>query len=183
MYAISNCISFGSSSNPWLSQSQRDSPHLGRKISDLHCILSKWGSSRKRCLIRHALLPNDDRGLVGYSNYYVTFSKPRRRACFFPFASADDGVTVNGSPQAKTSTDLEKMRVKLNRSLEDEDFCDGLLQSLYDATRVFELAIKEQRLFLRASWFSTAWLGIDQNAWAKTLSYQVLLYLFLNIYY
>ncbi|XP_054796851.1 uncharacterized protein LOC129302182, partial [Prosopis cineraria] len=112
----------------------------------------------------------------GYRKHYLTSSKPKRRVFHLPFASADDGVTVNGSPQAKASTDLEKMRMKLNKSLEDEDICDGLLQSLYDASRVFELAIKEQSMFSRASWFSTAWLGIDQNAWAKTLSYQAAVY-------
>ncbi|KAF7818818.1 LETM1 and EF-hand domain-containing protein anon-60Da, mitochondrial [Senna tora] len=165
-----------SSSDPRLSQNQCDSPCLGKKASDWHLLLSKWGSSRKRCLIRHALLSNNDCGLAGHRKHHLTFSKPRRRVYLFPFASADDGVTVNGSPQAKTSTDLEKMRVKLNKSLEDEDFCDGLLQSLYDATRVFELAIKEQSLHSRASWFSTAWLGIDQNAWAKELSYQAAVY-------
>ncbi|KAK4281697.1 hypothetical protein QN277_013158 [Acacia crassicarpa] len=168
-------VSF-SSSNTLTSQSPHDFPYLGKEASNLHHLLSKWGSSRKRCLIRHALLPNNDCGPVGYRKYFSTSSKPRKRAYLLPFASADDGVTVNGSPQAKTSTDLEKMRMKLNKSLEDEDICDGLLQSLYDASRVFELAIKEQSLFSRASWFSTAWLGIDQNAWAKTLSYQAAVY-------
>ncbi|XP_028795534.1 uncharacterized protein LOC114751038 isoform X2 [Neltuma alba] len=168
-------VSF-SSSNTWGSQSPHDFPHLGKKASELHRLLSKWGSSRKSCLIRHAFLSKNDCGLVGYRKYYITSSKPRRRAYILPFASADDGVTVNGSPQAKTSTDLEKMRMKLNKSLEDEDICDGLLQSLYDASRVFELAIKEQSLFSRASWFSTAWLGIDQSAWSKTLSYQAAVY-------
>lgn len=91
----------------------------------------------------------------------------------FPFASSDDGATVNGSPQAGTSTSLEKLRVKLDRSLEDEDFYDGLVQALYDAARVFELVIKEHKSFSRVSWFSTAWLGVDQNTWVKALSCQV----------
>lgn len=172
MRSVSNCISFGSSSNCRL---LNGSPCEGRKISDLHCLLlSKLGSSRKGYLIRHALLSNGDHGLVGCRKYCLTFSKPRGRALLFPFASADDGVTVNGSPQASTSTDLEKLRVKLNSSLEDEDFCDGLVQALYDAARVFELAIKEHKSSSKVSWFSTAWLGVDQNPWVKTLSYQVL---------
>ncbi|KAI4300521.1 hypothetical protein L6164_033890 [Bauhinia variegata] len=171
----SSCLSL-SSSNPRLSQDKCRYANSGKKVSDLHCLLSKWGSARKRCLIRHALLWNSDKGLVGYRKYCLTFPKPRRTVYVFPFASADDGVTVNGSPQTSTSTDLEKMRVKLNKSLENEDFCDGLLQSLHDAARVFELAIKEQNSFSRVSWFSTAWLGIDQNAWVKTLSYQAAVY-------
>lgn len=91
-----------------------------------------------------------------------------------PFASADDGVTVNGTPQASTSSDVEEMRVKLDQSLHEEEYSDGLVQFLHDAARVFELAIKEQGSFSGLSWFATAWLGVDRNAWVKTLSYQVL---------
>ncbi|KAK7392644.1 hypothetical protein VNO78_21088 [Psophocarpus tetragonolobus] len=163
-----------SSSNCWLSNG---SPYAGRKVSDFHCLLlSKWGSSRKGCFIRHDFLSSSNHGLLGCRKCYLVFSKPRRRMHLLPFSSSDDGVTVNGSLQPSTSTDLEKMRVKLNRSLEDEEFCDELLQALYDAARVFELAIKEHKSFSRMSWFSTAWLGVDQNAWVKALSCQAAVY-------
>ncbi|KAG5003207.1 hypothetical protein AAZX31_10G070800 [Glycine max] len=163
-----------SSSNCWLS---KGSPFAGRKVSDLHCVLlSKWGSSRKGCLIRHDVLSSSNYGLLGFRKCYLVISKPRRGAHLLPFASSDDGVTVNGSLQASTGTDLEKMRVELNRSLEDEEFCDGLVQALYDAARVFELAIKEHKSFSRMSWLSTAWLGVDQNAWVKALSCQAAVY-------
>lgn len=89
-----------------------------------------------------------------------------------PLASADDGVTVNGSPQATTSGEMDGMRAKLSQSLQGED---GLVQSLHEAARIFELEIKQQDSLLKISWFSTAWLGVDRNAWMKTLSYQVLL--------
>ncbi|KAK7268044.1 hypothetical protein RIF29_20728 [Crotalaria pallida] len=167
-----------SSSNCWLLDG---SPCTGRKVSNLHCLLvSKWGRSRKGCLVWDALLSNGDHGIGGCRKYHLAFSKPRSRAHLFPYASADDGVTVNGSPQASTSNDLEKMRVKLNSSLKDEDFCDGLVQALYDAARVFELAIKEHKSSSRASWFSTAWLGVDQNPWVKTLSYQAAVFSLLH---
>ncbi|KAG5080798.1 hypothetical protein JHK86_004863 [Glycine max] len=163
-----------SSSNCWLSNG---SPYAGRKVSDFHCVLlSKWWSSRKGCLIRHDVLSSSNHGLLGFRKCYSVFSKPRRGLHLLPFASSDDGVTVNGSLQASSGTDLEKMRVKLNRSLEDEEFCDGLVQALYDATRVFELAIKEHKSFSRMSWLSTAWLGVDQNAWVKALSCQAAVY-------
>lgn len=165
-----NCKSTGSSSNCWLSNG---SPYAGKKVSNLHCLLlSKWGSSRKGCLIRYDFLLSGNPGL-GCRKCYLVFSKPRRRVHLLPFASSDDGVTVNGSLQASTGTGLEKTRVKLNRSLEDEEFCEGLVQALYDAARVYELAIKEHKSFSRMSWFSTAWLGVDQNAWVKALSCQV----------
>lgn len=92
-----------------------------------------------------------------------------------PLASADDGVTVNGSPQATTSGEIDGMRAKLSQSLQGEDYSDGLVQSLHEAARIFELAIKQQDSLLKTSWFSTAWFGVDRNAWMKTLSYQVLL--------
>ncbi|KAI4348928.1 hypothetical protein L6164_009589 [Bauhinia variegata] len=137
------------------------------------CLLSKWGSARKIYLTRHALLWNGENRLVAYR-------KPRRTVYILPFASADDGVTVDGDSLTSDSTDLVKIGVKLNKSLEDEDFCDGLLQSLHDAARVFELAIKEHKTFSRLSWFSAAWLGIDQNAWVKELSYQAAVYALLQ---
>lgn len=90
-----------------------------------------------------------------------------------PFASADDGVTVDGSSQASTSGDVDEIRVKLDQSLQNEEYNSALIQSLHDAARVYELAIKEQSSASKSSWFSTAWLGIDQNAWVKALSYQV----------
>ncbi|XP_004513581.1 uncharacterized protein [Cicer arietinum] len=167
-----------SSSNCWLSNG---SSCVGRKVSDLHCVLfSKWGSSRKGCLIRHDLLTSNGHGLVDCRKYYLTFSKPCRNLRMFPFATSDDGMTVNGSPQADTSANLEKMRMKLNSSLEDENFYDGLVQALYDAARVFELAIKEHKSYSRVSWFSTAWVGVDQTAWVKALSCQAAVYSLLH---
>jgi hypothetical protein len=111
---------------------------------------------------------------VGYRKNYLTFRKSRRMGHLRPFASGDEGVTVNGIPQVSTSGDVEGMRVKLNQSLQGEDYSDGLVQSLHEAARIFELAIKEQGSLSKISWFSTAWLGIDTNAWLKTVSYQVL---------
>ncbi|KAK7278701.1 hypothetical protein RJT34_23737 [Clitoria ternatea] len=171
-------IEAASSSNCWLSNG---SPYAGRKVSDLHCLLlSKWGSSRKGCLIRREFLLSGDYGLVGYRKCYLMFSEPRRRAHMLPFATSDDGVTFNGSLQGSTSTDLENMRVKLNRSLGDEEFCDGLVQALYDAARVFELAVKEHKSYSRMSWFSTAWIGVDQRAWVKALASQAAVYSLLH---
>ncbi|XP_050381776.1 uncharacterized protein LOC126798767 isoform X2 [Argentina anserina] len=162
-----------SSLNPWYS----------RKPARVHYSCNKefyWGHTRKRCLIRFALLEHTDSyslklQAVGYKNCYLTFQRGRRLGNLFPRASADDGVTVNGSPQASTSRDVEEMKVKLNQSLHGEDSNDGLVQFLHEAARVFELAIKEQGSFSKLSWFSTAWLNAD-NAWVKTLSYQASVY-------
>ena len=101
------------------------------------------------------------------------FYKTKRARNILPFASADDGVAVNGTSEASTSSDVEAMRVSLDQALKNEDYNDGLVQSLYDAARFFELAIKEQSSLSKVSWFSAAWIGVDKNAWAKTLSYQV----------
>ncbi|CAL5207426.1 unnamed protein product [Lathyrus oleraceus] len=151
---------------------------VGRKVSDLHCLLvSKWGRTRKGCLIQHDLLSlSNGHGSLGCKKYFLTFSKTGRSLHLFPFATSDDGMAVNGSPQADTNANLEKMRVKLDSSLEDENFYDGLVQALNDAARVFELAIKEHKSYSRVSWFSTAWLGLDQTAWVKALSCQAAVY-------
>ncbi|XP_075492143.1 uncharacterized protein LOC142530224 isoform X2 [Primulina tabacum] len=104
------------------------------------------------------------------------FHKLRRMDCLLPFASADDGVTVNGSSQARTGDDVEEMRYKLNQSLQDEDYNTGLVQLLHDSARIFELAITEQSSLSKISWFSATWLGVDKNAWVKVLSYQASVY-------
>ncbi|WJX84860.1 hypothetical protein P8452_67387 [Trifolium repens] len=163
-----------SSSNSLFSKDQRN---VDTRLLNLHCqMLNEGRSSKKSCLLHHDLYMNwnsDDNVLVDY--------KPKRKVKNLLFASSDDSVTVNSEFQSQGSdtdaTDLEKMRVKLNRPLVDDvDFCDGLLQSLYDAARVFELEIKEENSLSRVSLFSTVWFGVDQNAWEKTLSYQAAVY-------
>ncbi|KAF3972707.1 hypothetical protein CMV_003815 [Castanea mollissima] len=169
-----------SSSDPWLSHEPVRTCFSCKQVASLDHLLINWGSSRKRCFIRLALLESKNVGLshrlVGYRKTYLTFHKSRRTAQHRPLASADDGVTVNGSPQASTSGEMEGMRVKLNQSLQAEDNSDGLVQTLHEAARIFELAIKEQGSLSKISWFAAAWLGVDRNAWVKSVSYQASVY-------
>ena len=140
-------------------------------------LLSNWGTSRKRCLVKLALRGNGNQSLnyqlVGYKKFNLAYRKTRKMGHPFPLASADDGLTVNGSPSASPSSDVEEMRLELNHSLQGDDSTDKLVQSLHDAARVFEVAIKEQDSLSKFFWLSTAWLGVDRNAWVKTLCYQV----------
>ncbi|KAK9755284.1 hypothetical protein RND81_01G015200 [Saponaria officinalis] len=110
-------------------------------------------------------------------------SKFKRARSVIRFASADDGVKVNGNPEASMSRDVEAMRIRLDQALENGDYNDGLVQSLYDAARVFELSIKEKSSLRKIPWFSGAWLGVDKNAWAKALSYQASVYALLQAAY
>ncbi|KAK9921379.1 hypothetical protein M0R45_029890 [Rubus argutus] len=162
-----------SSLNPWHSRKPARVHHSCNKVF-------YWGHSRKGCLVRLALLEHSDSYSlkvrpVGYKNCYLSFQRGRRLGNLFPLASADDGVTVNGSLQASTNRDVEGIKAKLNQSLHGEDSSDALVQFLHEAARVFELAIKEQGSFSRLSWFSTAWPNGD-NAWVKSLSYQASVY-------
>ncbi|KAH9674478.1 LETM1 domain-containing protein [Citrus sinensis] len=160
------------SSNPWFSRNSVKSHICCRRVVALDC-----GNSTKRYLLRIAMLENGKNNqLVSYWKNFGNFCKSRRNGHLLLHASSDDGVTVNGSPQASTSSDVEEMRVKLNQSLQGNDYNDGLVQSLHDAARVFELAIKEKGSVSKLSWLSTAWLGVDRNAWIKTLSYQASAY-------
>eukprot|EP00252_Welwitschia_mirabilis_P004739 TRINITY_DN1502_c0_g1_i2.p1 TRINITY_DN1502_c0_g1~~TRINITY_DN1502_c0_g1_i2.p1 ORF type:complete len:865 (-),score=201.99 TRINITY_DN1502_c0_g1_i2:380-2974(-) len=90
---------------------------------------------------------------------------------FATFAASEDGLTVNGASNINSDDELEKMRLKLNQTLEGEDTTNGLVQSLNDAARGFELAFEKQGL-TQGPLFSKAWLGTDKNAWVKTVSYQ-----------
>ncbi|XVF55788.1 hypothetical protein PTKIN_Ptkin06aG0065100 [Pterospermum kingtungense] len=162
------------SSSPWLSRNSFGT-HVSRKrMANLDYLLTNWGNLRKKCLIRQTL--SENHRLLGCRKHVSAFRKSRKTGLRFPLASAEDGVTVNGSPQSSTGTDVDEIRVKLNQSLQDEDYSNGLVQSLHDAARVFELAIKEQGSLSKLSWFSTAWLGVDRNAWVKTLTYQAAVY-------
>ncbi|XP_035837879.1 uncharacterized protein LOC110877059 isoform X4 [Helianthus annuus] len=144
------------------------------------CFYHKRVYSRKSFLINLCLLKNATPGpnsaSVDTQLSCLTYYKSRRTRHILPFASADDGVTVNGSSQISTSGDVDKLRVKLDESLQNEEYNSALIQSLHDAARVYELAIKEQVSASKLSWFSTAWLGIDQTAWVKALSYQASVY-------
>ncbi|MBA0567143.1 hypothetical protein Golob_011899 [Gossypium lobatum] len=143
-------------------------------MANLDYLLMNWGTLRKKYLIRQS--SSDNHRLLGYRRHYSAFCKSRRAGIGFPLASAEDGVTVNESPQTSTSTEVDEIRVQLNQSLHGEDHSNGLVQSLHDAARAFELAIKEQSSLSKLTWFSTAWLGVDRNAWVKTLSYQAAVY-------
>ncbi|XP_018820044.1 uncharacterized protein LOC108990507 [Juglans regia] len=169
-----------SSSDPWLSGKPIRTCTSFKQVANLDHLLVNWGSLRKRYAIRLASLERNNYSFnhrsVGYRNNYLTSHKSRKMGHLCPLASADDGVTVNGSPQATTSGEMDGMRAKLSQSLQGEDYSDGLVQSLHEAARIFELAIKQQDSLLKISWLSTAWLGVDRNAWMKTLSYQASVY-------
>jgi hypothetical protein len=129
---------------------------------------------KKNCCLKLSVLED---GSLSFSYRLVDNHKSRTNRVS-PCASADDGITVNGSGQA-SSSNLEEIRVKLDQSLQG-DYSAGLVQSLHDAARVFELAIKEQSTLSKSSWFSTAWLGVEKGAWVKALSYQASVYCLLQ---
>ncbi|CAN1772261.1 hypothetical protein LINPERHAP1_LOCUS12141 [Linum perenne] len=139
----------------------------------MHC-----SRARGRSLVRLVLLGNGSCSypFVGFRKHKFDYSTRRRFGHLLPCGSTDDSVTVNGSPTASTSGEVEEIRMKLNRSLQGEDQGDKLVQALHDAARAFELAIKERGLISKFSWFSAAWLGSDGIAWLKTLSYQASVY-------
>ncbi|KAE9463789.1 hypothetical protein C3L33_04294, partial [Rhododendron williamsianum] len=172
-----------SSSNGLLSREPTRTCFSNKKVVYLDCLLFNWGHSKKRCRIK---LSSSVHGNLNLSCRLLDFRKTRstsyksRGGHFLPFATAEDGVTVNGSPQSSRSRGVDETRAKLDQSLPSNDYSDGLVQLLHDAARVFELAIKEQISLLRISWFSTAWLGVDQNAWVKALSYQASVYALLQ---
>lgn len=163
-----------SSSTPWLPYTSTRTYFSCKRAAQLDCLLSSWGKSRKRCLIRAVLseknVSNLNPSLIGFRKRYLQLCRKRNLSLL---ASADESVTVNGSPQASTSSDVGNMSIRLDDSRK-QDYNDGLVQSLHDAARIFELAIKEHSASSKMHWFSTTWLGIDRNSWVKSLSYQVI---------
>lgn len=141
--------------------------YFSRKVVGLDHLIYNQCNTRRRCHTKLYLLQGGNRDL-----------NPRtsRILHLLPFASAEDGVSVNGSSRPTTSSDMEEMRLKLDISLQGEDNGSGLVQSLHDAARVIELGLRQQGSLSRVSWFSTAWLGGDRTIWIKELSYQASVY-------
>ncbi|XP_010543812.1 PREDICTED: uncharacterized protein LOC104816603 isoform X2 [Tarenaya hassleriana] len=170
-----------SSSNPCLSQMSLGTFISCKRVVQLDYPSSCWGLSRSQLCLRYGFLDSKNSGLnrQQFGNKKTVYES--RRIVQPPLlASSEDGVAVNGSSQTRTSSNVEEIRAKLAESLQDENNSDGLIQSLYDAARIFELAVKEKISSSRLSWFSAAWLGVDRNAWVKTLSYQASVYCLLQ---
>ncbi|KAH6804807.1 LETM1-like protein [Perilla frutescens var. frutescens] len=165
-----------SSSSPWIPVKPIKAYFLSRKNVGLDHLIFNHCYTRKKGRVRISELENSKLSVsYRFSNLRkqsIILCKLRRLDRLQPLASADDGVTVDGGSQARTNNDMEEIRYKLNQSLQDEDYNTGLVQLLHDAARVFELAIKEQSSLSKISWLSTAWLGVDKNAWVKELAYQ-----------
>ncbi|XP_024011508.1 uncharacterized protein LOC18018143 isoform X2 [Eutrema salsugineum] len=167
-----------SSSNPCLSRMSIGTYISCRRVVELDCISYCWGNSRSRLFVTDDVLESRNHFLHRnfFGNKKISWYKSRRRMQPFLLASAEDGLAVNGTPQSKAKEDVEEMRAKLTESLQDEYNCDELIQSLHDAARTFELALKKKISTSKLPWFSAAWLGVDRNAWVKTFSYQASVY-------
>ncbi|XP_075078530.1 uncharacterized protein LOC107772817 isoform X2 [Nicotiana tabacum] len=158
---------------------QHQYPPCSRKVVGLDHLIYNQCNTRRRCQTKLYLLQGGNRDLNRTSpdsrKHRIT-PRTSRILHLLPFASAEDGVSVNGSPGPSTSSDMEEMRLKLDLSMQGEEIGSGLVQSLHDAARVIELGIRQQGSLSRVSWFSTAWLGGDRTAWIKVLSYQASVY-------
>lgn len=167
-----------SSSSPWPSVKAVRNYYFSRKVVGLDHLIYNQCNTRRRCHTKFYLLQGGNRDLSCTSDSMKRRINPRtsRILHLLPFASAEDGVSVNGSSRPTTSSDMEDMRLKLDLSLQGEENSSGLVQSLHDAARVIELGLRQQGSLSRVSWFSTAWLGGDRTGWIKVLSYQASVY-------
>ncbi|VVB13419.1 unnamed protein product [Arabis nemorensis] len=149
-----------------------------RRVVEFDYISNFLGNSRSRLFVSYGVLESKNYYFhrKSFGNKKIGWYKSRRTMQPFLLASAEDGVTVNGTPQSRANDDVEEMRAKLTGSLQDEYNCDELIQSLHDAARTFELALKTKISSSKLPWFSAAWLGVDRNAWVKTFSYQASVY-------
>eukprot|EP01018_Ginkgo_biloba_P012128 Gb_31732 [translate_table: standard] len=139
---------------------------LCKACFDLNHLLRCTASIRQRDISRF--------GFLKFENSSSPLCKVKHTSLhsIVPLAASEDGITVNSSSYTNSDGDLEEMRLKLNQSFQGEDASNDLVQSLHDAARVFEMAMEQQSSLIQGLWFAKAWLGIDKNAWVKTLSYQ-----------
>ncbi|XP_010491166.1 PREDICTED: uncharacterized protein LOC104768809 isoform X1 [Camelina sativa] len=167
-------VSSSSSSNPCLSRMSIGTFISCRRVVQFDCLYR--GNPRSRLFLTYDVL--ESKKFILHRRLFGNKKMSSRRP--FLLASAEDGVAVNGNSQSRSSDDVEEMRAKLSGSLKDEYTCGELIQSLHDAARTFELALKDKISSSRLPWFSAAWLGVDKNAWVKTFSYQASVYCLLQ---
>jgi hypothetical protein len=150
-----------------------------RSIIDLKSQKFHPRISKRKCHLRSST-PECDRTIhsarwLEFRRQKGVFQRTRRIVHIIPLASNDDGnsVSVNGATQVGSASSMEEIRLKLNKAFQSEDISNGLVQSIHDAARSIELAFIEHSKSSKGSWFSKTWLGVDNNAWIKSLSYQV----------
>ncbi|WVZ92442.1 hypothetical protein U9M48_038506 [Paspalum notatum var. saurae] len=143
-------------------KSQKFHPHVSKR----KCHLRSSASQCDRTI--HSVMWLEFRRQKGL------FQRTRRMVHIIPLASDGDGngVSVNGAPQVGSTSNIEEVRLKLNKALQSEDISNGLVQSIHDAARSVELAFIEHSKSSKRSWFRKTWLGVENNAWIKSLSYQ-----------
>ncbi|CAO2211277.1 unnamed protein product [Urochloa humidicola] len=149
-----------------------------RSIVDLKSQKSHPRISKRKCHLRSSASECDmtihSARWLEFRRQKGVFQRTRRIVHIIPLASDDDGnnVSVNGAPQVGSASSMEEIRLKLNKAFQSEDISIGLVQSIHDAARSIELAFIEHSKSSKSSWFPKAWLGVDNNAWIKSLSYQ-----------
>ncbi|KAM0899071.1 hypothetical protein ACQ4PT_021513 [Festuca glaucescens] len=149
-----------------------------RSVVDLRSQKLHLRISKRKCYLRSS--PSEFEKIV-YSARWLEFrrqripsQRTRRLVHSIPFASRDDGsgVSVNGVPQVDPASQMGEIRLKLDKALQNEDISTGLVQSIHDAARSIELTFLDHTKSLSSSWFPKTWLGVENNAWIKPLSYQ-----------
>ncbi|CAD6264426.1 unnamed protein product [Miscanthus lutarioriparius] len=149
-----------------------------RSIVDVKSYKFHSRISKRKCYLRNS--PSEcDRTIhsarwLEFRRHKGLFQRTRRMVHIIPLASDDDGnhVSVNGAPQVGSTSNIDEIRLKLNKALQSEDISNGLVQSVHDAARSIELAFIEHSKSSKSSWFPKTWLGVENNAWIKSLSYQ-----------
>ncbi|KAL6859075.1 hypothetical protein ACP4OV_018077 [Aristida adscensionis] len=132
--------------------------------------------SKRKCFLRNS--PSEcDRIIhnarwLDFRRQKGAYQRSKRILHIIPLASDDDSVSVNGVPQVGSASDMEEIRLKLDKALQTEDISSGLVQSIHDAARSIELAFLDHSKSSKNSWFPKTWLGVENNAWIKSLAYQ-----------
>ncbi|CAO2191831.1 unnamed protein product [Urochloa humidicola] len=149
-----------------------------RSIVDLKSQKSHPRISKRKCHLRSSASECDrtihSARWLEFRRQKGVFQRTKRMVHIIPLASDDDGnsVSVNGAQQVGSASSMEEIRLKLNKAFQSEDISIGLVQSIHDAARSIELAFIEHSKSSKSSWFPKTWLGVDNNAWIKSLSYQ-----------
>lgn len=90
-------------------------------------------------------------------------------------STSAEGTSVNGSV-GRSENGWVEARARFDEAMPNGEGDGGknLVHALHEAARMFQSAMEEQESLTRGPWFAQRWLGIDKNAWMKTLAYQAI---------
>jgi diphthamide synthase subunit DPH2 len=86
-----------------------------------------------------------------------------------------DGVLCRVFPSESSTTErYDETRNFFDSSIYSTVINTDIVQNIHESARMFQVAFEKHKSLTKGPLFTKAWLGVDHNAWIRSISYQVL---------